>query len=235
MQFRKDRIEARLTALGIDQFTAAERTGKGSHFIYDFMIGRKKSFKGDGPTKVAEALECSLEYLTGASGVPGDPPAAAQLGKSLLIVGTVEAGVFKSPREAKPPHERSNIPPIPGHPAEDQVVFKVVGGGLDARGIVSGMVLVASRSSARAETFKDGEIIVVEHTARDGRGVEISAREVQHSPNRVELRAPSKSEEIAPIVLKPEKSSGKSASTKTASGGSVRVIAVAIFVAMMLA
>lgn len=73
----KDRIAARLNALGISQFTAAERAGKHGHFIYDFMIGRKQSFKGDGLQRLSTALECSIDYLTGAADQPGQPPGAA--------------------------------------------------------------------------------------------------------------------------------------------------------------
>lgn len=69
----KDRIEARLTALGISQFVAAERAGKHPHFIYDFMIDRKQSFKGDGLHRVAHVLNCSVEYLLGQSDEVGKP------------------------------------------------------------------------------------------------------------------------------------------------------------------
>lgn len=69
----KERIETRLKALGINQFVAAERAGKNSHFIYDFMIDRKRSFKGDGLFRLAYVLECSVEYLTGKSPDVGKP------------------------------------------------------------------------------------------------------------------------------------------------------------------
>lgn len=70
-QVLKDRIQIRLAHLGVNQFVAAEKAGKNSHFIYDFMIDRKRAFKGDGLQRVASALECSVEYLIGRSASPG--------------------------------------------------------------------------------------------------------------------------------------------------------------------
>jgi len=104
---RKDRIEARLKALGLTQFQAAEKAGKHAHFIYDFMIGRKRSFKGDGPIRLAQALECSIEYLTGESDDVGRPPLSAAASYtyqpgSLPVAGIVEAGVFRRPGAISP-------------------------------------------------------------------------------------------------------------------------------------
>lgn len=48
--------------------------GKHSHFIYDFLIDRKRTIKGDGLVRVAIVLRCSVDYLTGRSDEIGEPP-----------------------------------------------------------------------------------------------------------------------------------------------------------------
>lgn len=72
-QVLKDRIQIRLMQLGMNQFVAAEKAGKNSHFIYDFMIDRKRAFKGDGLYRLAIVLECSVDYLIGKSEALGKP------------------------------------------------------------------------------------------------------------------------------------------------------------------
>lgn len=203
---RKDRIEARLAALGITQFEAAERAGKNAHFIYDFMIGRKRSFKGDGPVRVAQALQCSVEYLTGESDEVGSPPAAfgplSTSGPFLPLAGIVEAGVYRRAWSATAQRPPVDVPPRPGFPPEAQALYLVRGGGMDARGIIEGMLLVAVSADAAKDKLESGAIVIVEHYRGSGREVETSARELQYFPDRTELRAQSKTENIKPIILR---------------------------------
>lgn len=70
----KERIQDRLTSLGLSQFEAAKLTGKDTHFIYDFFVDKKRSFKGDGMYRLAVVLHCSVDYLLGRQDEIGDPP-----------------------------------------------------------------------------------------------------------------------------------------------------------------
>lgn len=70
----KNRIQSRLVSLGLNQFDAAKLTGKNAHFIYDFMIDRKREFKGDGLYRLGVVLQCSIDYLLGRSDDVGQPP-----------------------------------------------------------------------------------------------------------------------------------------------------------------
>lgn len=209
---RKDRIEARLQALRINQFEAAERAGKHSHFIYDFMIDRKRSFKGDGPIRLAQALQCSVEYLTGESDDVGLPPATGPIftrsttTTGLPVAGVVEAGVFRRPGAIKLPSGEIPVPPFPMYPPEDQAAFIVKGGGLDERGISPGMILVATKTDVPESELQNGSLVIVERSKSSGREVEVSAREVQHFPDRTELRARSRTENIPTISLENGKS-----------------------------
>lgn len=217
---RKDRIEARLEALGINQFDAAERAGKNSHFIYDFMTDRKQSFKGDGPIRVAQALECSIEYLTGKSDDVGCPPLSAPIlggpavGGSLPMAGVVEAGVFRRPGAIRGAGMVFPVAPCPRYPVEAQSLYAVRGGGMDAVGIIERMVLIAVDAEFASDALRNGAIVIVEHVRGNGREVEVSARELQYFPDRTELRAHSRSEHIPPIILKGGKPVGVSGRVK---------------------
>ena len=227
---RRDRIEARLNELGINQFEAAKRAGKGTHFLYDFFIGRKKSFKGDGPERLAHALECSTSYLTGESEVIGSPPTglllpATQSNGGLSFAGVVEAGVFRKVQNLHFPAENIPIAPSPRFPAERQIAYIVRGTGLSARGIAEGAVLCAVKAE-EAKEINNGAIAIVEHLRLEGSEIEISAREVQHFPNRTEYRSLSASEEISPIVVR----DGKTAEPD----GKARVVALVISATLLL-
>lgn len=229
---RKDRIEARLRALRITQFDAAQKAGKNAHFIYDFLIGRKKSFKGDGPIRLAQALECSVEYLTGDSDDVGRPPSPGAIftqppaGQGLPVAGVVEAGVFRRTGTIRPSGETLPLAPQPSYPPEAQAAFVVRGGGLDSRGITEGMVLVAVQAEAAPEALQSGALVVVEHSRRNGREIEMSARELQYFPDRTEFRALSKSEIVPPIVLR----NGKT----DEPGGKLKIVAVVLSATLML-
>lgn len=205
---RKDRIEARLRALGINQFDAAVKAGRNSHFIYDFLIGRKKSFKGDGPIRLAQALECSIEYLTGESDEPGRPPLAGPTfersgsSEGLPLAGVVESGVFRRPGSLRIPDEVLPLPPFPGYPAEAQVAYVMRGNGLDELGVTEGMVLTAVQAEALSTPPGNGAIVVIELVRNGGSHMEISAREVQHSPRMTRYIARSRTEDIPPIIVK---------------------------------
>lgn len=198
---RRDRVEARLRALNINQFEAAKRAGKGSHFIYDFFIGKKKSFKGDGPIRLAKALNCSIEYLTGESDVPGSPPGdvpfpSTRIKGGIPYRGVVEAGVFRKAASYRPPDRLIPVAPDPRHPKARQVVYAVRGDALASRGIIEGMFLICIEGAENE--VGNGSLVIVEHTRLDGVEIEISARELQHFPDRTEYRANG----VEPIVVR---------------------------------
>jgi len=184
---RKDRIEARLEALGITQFEAAERAGKNTHFIYDFLAGKKRTFKGDGPELVAAALECSVDYLNGDTDEVGGSkrrkpvfPSTKKHG-GLPFRGIVEADAFHRAGSRRIPDELIPIAPDMRFPNAKQGCYLVRGEGLDALGIHEGTFLTTVPIADYAATeggHRPGDVVVLEHTRFGGREVEISAREL---------------------------------------------------------
>src|SRR5690606_25708714 len=111
------------------------------------------------------------------------------------------------------------FPPWPLYPADKQCLYIVRGNGMDARGIVDGMVLTAVSPDAIEGNIRSGSVVVVEHVRRGGE-VELSAREIQHYSDRTEFLACSYSERIPPIIPRDRKTNE--------AGGRLHIKAVVI-------
>lgn len=209
---RRDRVEERLRALGINQFEAAKRAGKQQHFVYDLLIGKKRSIKGDGLVRLAQALECSIDYLTGTSDEVGSPPGSYPAGprsSDLPFRGIVEVDVFR--RENTPPAVPPSfltrlLAPDPRFADRRQSVYQVGDQNLAERGIPRGAFLICV-DAPDVNTITSGALVIVERRRVELGDVELSAREIQHFPNRTELRVPSESLGREPIVLREGKPS----------------------------
>lgn len=185
----KDRVQARLEALGISQFEAAERVGRDKYFIYDFLIGKKASFKGDGPAKVARALECSIDYLSGTTDEVGTPPVSGDIPvapiKFLAYGGPIEDGVY---RQSGVSLEKLpvSVDPLDGVPLKDQIVFLMRGNAYAAsHGIRDGAAVKCLVPSAAGSAMRSGSWVVVR---RHQRGmVEVALRELQYFPDRIDF------------------------------------------------
>lgn len=224
---RADRVQERLDALGIDHYEASLRAGRNKLFLYPLMTGARKGMHKAGAIKIANVLGCSVEYLKGVSddlGIPPDLPKDDQSPVSetewlekiakpepswmnwhdrrLPLAGTVEAGAFRKKSYASPFVEMSSIPPHPDYPISTQSAYLVRGSGLQKRGIHDGMYLTVIAPEAVKGNITNGAIVVVEHTRMKGAEIEISAREIQHYPDRTEFLAHSSTECIDPIILR---------------------------------
>lgn len=139
----KDRIQARIDALGISQFEAAERAGKGRHFIYDILNGRKQKVHATSLAALAQALECSIDYLLEKSEEVGAPPArdesAPNTGSSIAFAGIIENGALRRLSVSPPNH-----PPLMAdtrYPVDQQLAF--IYRGEDFEGVADGMYVIA--------------------------------------------------------------------------------------------
>jgi phage repressor protein C with HTH and peptisase S24 domain len=66
----KQRVEARLTSLGINAYEAARRGEFEKTFVEDIISEKKMSVRGQNLLMLAKALECDAAYLLGAQGEP---------------------------------------------------------------------------------------------------------------------------------------------------------------------
>jgi len=110
LTLRPDRIRARLDALGLNENRAAELAtgGKNRDLVRKVLEGKQQKTNYTWTLSLAAVLQCSVEYLSGASDIPGKPqampPDIASAGQqkrerrrsSVLVAGQeVVAGVAK--------------------------------------------------------------------------------------------------------------------------------------------
>lgn len=214
----KERIEQRLKDLGINQFEAAKRAGKNTNFIYDFLVGRKDSFKGEGPKLVAKALECSVEYLNGEHDEPNKQQVFSgeghQVSSGLPLVGAVETGTWRRVASLKSDPEWLPVAASTQFPAADQVAYAVRGESLAALGIREGAVLTCLLTSSEHSVLRSGSVVIVESYRMDGEEIELSARELQYYPDRTELLPLTNIKTDTKIILKNNKNSNEEQNIK---------------------
>ncbi|MDQ0301408.1 helix-turn-helix domain-containing protein [Ancylobacter polymorphus] len=95
----KSRVQERLNALNISQWEAAQRAGLHRNFVYDLLEGRKQKPQQKTLLALARSLQCSVEYLTGASDEIGSPPAASSTDADagVPVAGVIEDGAWRRP------------------------------------------------------------------------------------------------------------------------------------------
>ena len=185
----KDRIKARLDALGLNAFEAARNAGLERAFINDVIAGRKSKIHPRNYAKLALVLGCSAEYLRGEVQEPTPVKALGGAGAlstenaafGLNILGTVEAGAFR--RREKSRNELAPIAYDPRFPGARQIAFEV------RRQNIKSQVFASGRSFIGAVDFDDyvkgwgalrnGEHVIVEtRSAGDPELAETTCAEV---------------------------------------------------------
>lgn len=152
----RERIQARLNALGISAIEAAKRVPTlNRYFIYDFMNGKKASIPAKRIEEVAQALECDKDYLLGTA--RGTIPGL----KSLTLSGIIEPGTWR----AKQPDFGTPLHVLPDNrfPAESQLGFICRCDDFGELGIPNGAVVVTTL----AMQPRVGDIVVTKES-RDG-------------------------------------------------------------------
>lgn len=180
MSDMRDRVRARVKALGKSPITIAKAAGLERGFINDFLIGRKHTIRGRNLELVAEALECDVAYLTGAQATPRRAPApvpapAPPAGNTpradarlFPVIGVAEAGVWRSVEAAGEQSGEIFAPIDPRFPVERHVV-RARGHAVDAIGITDGAAVVCLDYDGlvdRGVRLRDGWFCVVRRLRR---------------------------------------------------------------------
>jgi hypothetical protein len=121
------RIRARLDALNLNPFEAARAAGLERGFINDVLIGKKKSIRGDNFYRVAEVLNCTVDYLNGKSErpFPGAPPGWVG------IIGSVDTDNFGTVNYYEDKSKNRFVPSILDLPSDTMWVLEVTGDGFN--------------------------------------------------------------------------------------------------------
>lgn len=137
----KERVQQRLEALNISHWEASRRAGRHRNFVYDLLEDRKQTPRQKTIRALARALECSVEYLTGASADIGEPPldtSEPEEAGGLPVVGTIEEGAWRRPTTQ--PRGSVMIMPDPRYPGRQ---FAYVFRGEPEGGLEDGMFVIA--------------------------------------------------------------------------------------------
>lgn len=163
----KDRVTARLDELSISPSEAARRGDLERTFLIDILHERKKGVRGANLEKLARALNCSIEYLTGDQGNPGSAPNAVQ---GLRFGGIVADGLYLDPGMQLPDDIEVPLLPDRRFDQDDLQIMRVsrtcgVGYGIDRESYIIAIDIDTFR--AKYGGLRDG-MIAVTKVERDG-------------------------------------------------------------------
>lgn len=190
----KARIEERLEALHMNAFEAAERAGLTRSFVYELLIGKKASIRQSKIPALAEALECTPEYLMGIALNPqantnGQPAGWVQ--GDIPVAGIIEEGALRKPEKLS-----LAVRSDPRHPLEHQTAFLVRGDTWKNEGIVDGSILLV----ATALTPRPGDLVAVSKS-RNGEGErEMTLRKIESAQDQAASRADVGTTEVIGVV-----------------------------------
>lgn len=228
----RSRVQKRLDSLQINAREACRRGGLEETFVRDILNGTKKTVRRDNLVRLAYALECSCEYLSGDSDDVGNPPKPAagfipdptgrqtppidnaraygpQFEDGLPFGGFIEAGTFRRV-DMLPAGRTIPAPPIAGHPDVRQVAFIVRGPCLDQIGIRENMIAVGYEADDFVRVFggiPEDAIAVVRRTRDNRAEAELSIGVVRYFADRVEVQPRSSNPAARPVIL-PRPSTG---------------------------
>lgn len=201
------RVEARMAALGEKPAPLAKRLGLSDSFIRDILRGKTKSPRGEGLSKLADALGVTSDYLLG-NDKDGElaGPALIRSGRPLAYAGVVQAGSFLAVDDFNqdPDDVPAYVLPDPAYTRVRQYAWRSRGDSMDQAGIVDGMWVVGADASDYIDVYGDiesGDLVVVERTRYQGQERELTVKEVHFYRDRYELRPVSSNPEHVPIVV----------------------------------
>lgn len=219
----RERVQARVDALGKSPITLAKRVGLERGFIRDILSGRKKAVGIANLTMVAEALECDPGYLTGDLDVPqaGGPVREdedAPIG--LQVMGICEAGVWRKPGAMQFARTRVAVSPELRFPKAPQACYRIRGDALDCLHLADGMYVRGIEHqffTSKIRPLETGMFVVLRRERKHLREVELSLRLVEitarvtrlkASPEdrgpgfeAVELEHPPEDESLTPLIV----------------------------------
>ena len=172
----KTRVQRRLQELGITVAEATRRGRLSRTLIYDILDGRKQNVRTDNAAKLAQALDCDLDFLTGTQAEPRriDRYREGEGGPAISevrVVGDVAAGVWNESTafgvyDPDLPSEFDAYPPVPVVPDPrykglGQFAVRVVGPSIN-RVIPDGYFAVCVPYWDARSEIRDGDLVVIE-------------------------------------------------------------------------
>ena len=192
-----DRVRLRLEELKFPVATAALSVGLERNFIQDILTGRKQGINASNLTKLARALDCSEEYLTGQSNFVGARAGMLEAAE-VENLGVVEPGACRPPR----PATAAMVAPDPRHASLPQRTYKVGTNAYADYGIYEGQYVLCVEPEAwitRYGALDPRRLVVLEITRPNAPGVETVIRETMMQAGTPSFESLSR-EEINPRI-----------------------------------
>lgn len=188
MRTMAETVKERLDALRMNTFEAERRAGLKKGFVNDLLIGRKETIRRNSLEKLARALECDPEFLTGHQITPklsSDQRArGGEILSSVRFGGVVEAGTWREIALISTDHEDVPTSPDQRFPADAQTAYLVRGSSAARLGINDGSVVIGCDTAAFEENYRrvrDGDAVVVRRWRQNRTEVELSIRIISGS------------------------------------------------------
>ncbi len=190
----KARIEERLEALHMNAFEAAEKAGFKRSYVYELLIGKKATLRQSSIPALAQALECSPEYLMGISSHPqtnanGHP--ATWMQGDIPVTGIVEDGVLRKSEKLN-----LTVQSDRRYQSEQQQAFLVRGDTWKTEGIVDGSILLVS-SELKPRL---GDLVVIMNRREGAEEREITMRKIESAHDPLTSCAEAGTTEIIGVV-----------------------------------
>lgn len=181
------RIDQRLSELGLSREAASKLAGKSRDFIRNIAKNPEKPTipRGDNLMALARVLECSPEYLLGHESETGVPPSQIPYSpKKLIIRYRVEAGLWREFEETDEPIGESEVPEDPRFAGVKQWLELVSGDSMDLL-IPSGAMVHVVDAIELGYAPTGGHIVVVER--RRGQSRERTLKQIERTKSKVLL------------------------------------------------
>lgn len=205
------RIQARIEELGKNLSSVALEAGLGRSSVRDIVLGRVSSPRIDTLKKIAAALHCTAEYLSGDSDEPNSSGVHLEhwyLNATIDRVTAVEAGVFRPvrPRDRSPYAQKTSTIlevgiPEPRLPEYQVKLYVMKDNSLEGIGVFMGDGLTGVEHPYDLQIpLNHGALVAVRQSLKDLEIEEISVRQVEVRDDGVALVCGAGSS-IAPIVI----------------------------------
>lgn len=207
----RNRVADRLAELGRNPFEAARLGGLERSFIVDILTGKKKSVRGQNLSKLAKALDTTVEFLLAEhTGESSERPLTLSNAPlvEVNVAGTVEAGAFREAPWFSDEDRPASIVTTRDRDFPDVrlVAFDVGGDSMNAlkpRPILPGdrIVCLDFEDLRGRLPLRDGMVVVVEQTLDGGHHREWSVKQIELYEDRTEFHPRSHNQQHKPIVV----------------------------------
>lgn len=208
-QVLRERIQLRLDAIRQSAQAVSLAARLGRNAVRQILTGDNRNPSIATLERLARVLHCDVAYLLGTQDNAVLDGEIKSVGRTIPIVGNVEAGVFREMTGAEPWLQQDQYEQIvdPGssqHPRARHFAMRVAGDSMNAakpRPILEGDIAIFVDMVDAELSVTDGEIYLVRRTRDSGQSYEWTLKRAKVFRDRIELTPESSNPKHAPMVI----------------------------------